>query len=93
MFYLFGKVKRKAFQRFPSALAVIFRIQHYADIIRAFLIDHKIAESFLREIFLTMGLIVKIKAEMKDKHLFVELYRPRPAGMPIAKTPIMTGIT
>ncbi len=31
------------------------------------------AESFLREIFLTMGLIVKIKAEMKDKHLFVEL--------------------
>ena len=28
---------------------------------------------FLREIFLTMGLIVKIKAEMKDKHLFVEL--------------------
>ncbi len=31
------------------------------------------AESFLREIFLTMGLIVKIKAEMEDKHLFVEL--------------------
>ncbi len=31
------------------------------------------AESFLREIFLTMGLIVKIKAELKDKHLFVEL--------------------
>ncbi len=31
------------------------------------------AESFLREIFLTMGLIVKIKAEMKDKHLFMEL--------------------
>ena len=31
------------------------------------------AESFLREIFLTMGLIVKIKSEMKDKHLFVEL--------------------
>ena len=33
----------------------------------------RVAESFLREIFLTMGLIVKIKAEMKDKHLFVEL--------------------
>lgn len=31
------------------------------------------AENFLREIFLTMGLIVKIKAELKDKHLFVEL--------------------
>ncbi len=31
------------------------------------------AESFLREIFLTMGLIVKIKVEMKDKHLFMEL--------------------
>lgn len=31
------------------------------------------AENFLREIFLTMGLIVKIKTEMKDKHLFVEL--------------------
>ncbi len=42
MFYLFGKVKRKAFQRFPSALAVILRIQHYTDIVRAFLIDHKV---------------------------------------------------
>lgn len=31
------------------------------------------AENFLREIFLTMGLIVKINTEMKDKHLFIEL--------------------
>ncbi|MBR4014635.1 MAG: protein jag [Anaerotignum sp.] len=33
----------------------------------------KAAESFLREVFLTMGLIVNIKAELKDKHLFVDL--------------------
>lgn len=31
------------------------------------------AENFLREVFLTMGLIVKIRTELKDKHLFVEL--------------------
>ena len=33
----------------------------------------KEAETFLKEVFLSMGLIVKIKAELKDKHLFVEL--------------------
>ncbi len=33
----------------------------------------KEAEGFLREVFLSMGLIVKIKTELKDKHLFVEL--------------------
>ena len=33
----------------------------------------KEAESFLREVFLSMGLIVKIKTELKDKHLLVEL--------------------
>lgn len=33
----------------------------------------KEAESFLREVFLSMGLIVKIETQMKDKHLFVEL--------------------
>lgn len=31
------------------------------------------AENFLREVFLSMGLIVKIKTELKEKHLFVEL--------------------
>lgn len=31
------------------------------------------AENFLREIFLTMGLIVKINTEMKDKHLLIDL--------------------
>lgn len=31
------------------------------------------AENFLREIFLTMGLIVKMKTELKDKHLSIEL--------------------
>ena len=33
----------------------------------------KEAETFLKEVFLSMGLIVKIKTELKDKHLFVEL--------------------
>ena len=33
----------------------------------------KEAEGFLREVFLSMGLIVKIKTELKDKHLLVEL--------------------
>ena len=33
----------------------------------------KEAESFLREVFLSMGLIVKIKTELKEKHLLVEL--------------------
>jgi len=33
----------------------------------------KEAESFLREVFLSMGLIVKIETQMKEKHLFVEL--------------------
>ena len=33
----------------------------------------KEAETFLKEVFLSMGLIVKIQTELKDKHLFVEL--------------------
>ena len=33
----------------------------------------KEAETFLKEVFLSMGLIVKINAELKDKHLLVEL--------------------
>ena len=33
----------------------------------------KEAETLLKEVFLSIGLIVKIKTEMKDKHLFVEL--------------------
>lgn len=33
----------------------------------------KIAETFLREMFLAMGIIVKIDTELKDKHLFIEL--------------------
>lgn len=33
----------------------------------------KEAESFLREVFLSMGLIVKIETQMKEKHLLVEL--------------------
>lgn len=33
----------------------------------------KEAENFLREVFLSMGLIVKIETQMKDKHLLVEL--------------------
>ena len=31
------------------------------------------AENFLREVFLSMGLIVKIDTQMKDKHLFINL--------------------
>lgn len=33
----------------------------------------KEAETFLKEVFLSMGLIVQIKTELKEKHLFVEL--------------------
>lgn len=33
----------------------------------------KAAETFLREIFLAMNLIVKIKTELKDKHLLIDL--------------------
>lgn len=33
----------------------------------------KIAENFLREVFLAMGLIVKINTSMKDKHLMIDL--------------------
>jgi Predicted RNA-binding protein len=33
----------------------------------------KLAENFLREVFLSMGLIVKIKTSIKDKHLLIEL--------------------
>ncbi len=31
------------------------------------------AENFLREVFLSMGLIVKIEIQLKDKHLFIDL--------------------
>ncbi|AMJ42550.1 MULTISPECIES: RNA-binding cell elongation regulator Jag/EloR [Anaerotignum] len=31
------------------------------------------AENFLREVFLSMGLIVKIETQMKDKHLLINL--------------------
>lgn len=31
------------------------------------------AETFLKEVFLSMGLIVQIKTELKEKHLFVDL--------------------
>ncbi|WP_313528668.1 RNA-binding cell elongation regulator Jag/EloR [Anaerotignum sp.] len=31
------------------------------------------AENFLREVFLSMGLIVKIEAQLKDKHLLINL--------------------
>lgn len=31
------------------------------------------AENFLREVFLSMGLIVKIETQLKDKHLFINL--------------------
>lgn len=33
----------------------------------------KEAETFLKEVFLSMGLIVQMKTELKDKHLLVEL--------------------
>ena len=33
----------------------------------------KEAETFLKEVFLSMGLIVKIKTEQKDKHLYIDL--------------------
>ena len=33
----------------------------------------KEAETFLKEVFLSMGLIVKIKTQLKEKHLFIEL--------------------
>ncbi len=33
----------------------------------------KEAETFLKEVFLSMGLIVKMKTELKEKHLFIEL--------------------
>ena len=35
-------IEGKAFQCFLSSLPIIFRIQHYADVIRAFLIDNQI---------------------------------------------------
>ncbi|NLK37398.1 MAG: protein jag [Epulopiscium sp.] len=34
----------------------------------------KVAENFLREIFLAMGIIVKITTKLKDKQLFIDLY-------------------
>lgn len=33
----------------------------------------KAAENFLREVFLSMGLIIKIETKMQDKHLLVDL--------------------
>ena len=33
----------------------------------------KAAENFLREIFLSMGLIIKIETKLQDKHLMVDL--------------------
>ena len=33
----------------------------------------KVAENFLREMFLAMGIIVKIDADLKDKQLFIDL--------------------
>ena len=42
MLYLFRQIEGKAFQCFLSSLPIIFRIQHYADVIRAFLIDNQI---------------------------------------------------
>lgn len=33
----------------------------------------RIAENFLREVFLSMGLIVKIETQLKDKHLLINL--------------------
>lgn len=33
----------------------------------------KTAENFLREVFLTMGLLIKIETKMKDKHLLIDL--------------------
>ncbi len=33
----------------------------------------KEAETFLKEVFLSMGLIVKIKTQLKEKHLLIEL--------------------
>ena len=33
----------------------------------------KEAETFLKEVFLSMGLIVKINTEQKDKHLYIDL--------------------
>ncbi len=34
----------------------------------------KAAENFLREMFLSMGIIVKITTKLKDKQLFIDLY-------------------
>lgn len=34
----------------------------------------KIAENFLREMFLSMGIIVKITTKLKDRQLFIELF-------------------
>lgn len=34
----------------------------------------KVAENFLREIFLAMGIIVKITTKLKDKQLFIDLH-------------------
>ena len=33
----------------------------------------KIAETFLKEMFLSMGIVVKIETELKDKHLYINL--------------------
>lgn len=33
----------------------------------------KTAENFLREVFLTMGLLIKIETKVKDKHLLIDL--------------------
>lgn len=54
-------------------LGIVLAARNAVVLIKKNLNPEKEAETFLKEVFLSMGLIVKIKTEQKDKHLYIDL--------------------